>query len=519
TPNPLGDGESGSLTATDSAGNESAPAAVGPVDAFAPDQPTLALASDTGASNSDGISGDGTLNVTGLEAGATWEYSLDGGSNWITASGNQFALPEGNYPAGSVQVRQTDSAGNTSATGATATDLSIDLTGPATPTIAGGNGYVLNGTAEPGALVVVSDENGLIGTTLADAAGVWMFYPETPIPAGSLITAVAEDTAGNPSNTSEPYVISLETVTIIESPSNLTLVTPPILGLLSSDIEGTATGASQVRIDVVQDSILPPVNSGTVAVTADNFSVSTNLLTGLLGDVGGVLIQEDDVLVGFTAIDAQGNESNTVLVNFGDAGTLLNDTTGALTNLLGGAFNSLLGAEEPLIVESTLYTGSAGNDQITGSATADMINGASGDDVIFGNGGADSLYGGEGNDALSVTDLGFTLVDGGNGTDTLYLDDAGINLDLTALQNNIENIEALDISGINGNDLLLDEGLVTAITDSNNTLRIEGDSSDSLTLNAATLAQSTLINGNSYDVYQLGSATLYVDQEIATSTA
>jgi hypothetical protein len=79
--------------------------------------PTLALAADTGSSNSDGITNNGTVNLTGLETGATWQYSTNGGSSWTNGTGTSFVLSSGTYSAGSVLVRQSDIAGNTSANG------------------------------------------------------------------------------------------------------------------------------------------------------------------------------------------------------------------------------------------------------------------------------------------------------------------------------------------------------------------------------------------------------------------
>ena len=54
--------------------------------------PGLALAKDTGTAG-DGISGDGTVNVSGLEAGAAWQYSTDSGASWQNGSGTSFTLP------------------------------------------------------------------------------------------------------------------------------------------------------------------------------------------------------------------------------------------------------------------------------------------------------------------------------------------------------------------------------------------------------------------------------------------
>ncbi|WP_232462349.1 beta strand repeat-containing protein, partial [Burkholderia ubonensis] len=71
--------------------------------------PGVALATDSGSSAVDHITNVGTLNLSGVETGATVEYSTDGGHTWSTT----FSAVEG---LNNVQVRQTDIAGNTSST-------------------------------------------------------------------------------------------------------------------------------------------------------------------------------------------------------------------------------------------------------------------------------------------------------------------------------------------------------------------------------------------------------------------
>ncbi|PLX97389.1 MAG: glycosyl hydrolase, partial [Desulfuromonas sp.] len=70
---------------SDIAGNQGAGSVSTPnfaIDTSAPVAPGATLASDTGSSNSDAITQVGNLNITGIESGATVEYSVDGGSSW-----------------------------------------------------------------------------------------------------------------------------------------------------------------------------------------------------------------------------------------------------------------------------------------------------------------------------------------------------------------------------------------------------------------------------------------------------
>ena len=72
-----------------------------------PDAPSLTLNTDSGVNN-DGVSNQGGITVAGLDStdpASTWEYSLDGGSNWQAGQGNSISVTaEGSY---SVVARQT----------------------------------------------------------------------------------------------------------------------------------------------------------------------------------------------------------------------------------------------------------------------------------------------------------------------------------------------------------------------------------------------------------------------------
>ncbi|WP_350294863.1 Ig-like domain-containing protein, partial [Limnohabitans sp. Rim8] len=124
-------------TVTDAAGNSAIGSVVNlTLDNTAPAAGTLALVdlADTGASNSDGITKDGTfsLAVTGSELDATlsYEVSTNGGTTWTTTTANQTALADGNYQ---FRATATDVAGNR-ATGNT-TSVTIDNTAPAAGTL------------------------------------------------------------------------------------------------------------------------------------------------------------------------------------------------------------------------------------------------------------------------------------------------------------------------------------------------------------------------------------------------
>ena len=88
--------------------------------------PTLAF-TDSGVSDSDGLTNDGTVTVSDLEPDASWEYSTDGGGSWIAGFDTSVMLSDDGPK--SVLVRQTDAAGNVSAE-STQLDFMLDATAP-----------------------------------------------------------------------------------------------------------------------------------------------------------------------------------------------------------------------------------------------------------------------------------------------------------------------------------------------------------------------------------------------------
>ncbi|WP_232484634.1 beta strand repeat-containing protein, partial [Burkholderia ubonensis] len=111
---------------TDIAGNTSDPTSFSFTLDTSAAAPGVALATDSGSSAVDHITNVGTLNLSGVETGATVEYSIDGGHTWSTS----FSATEG---LNDIQVRQTDIAGNTSS--ATSFSFTLD-TSAAAPGVA-----------------------------------------------------------------------------------------------------------------------------------------------------------------------------------------------------------------------------------------------------------------------------------------------------------------------------------------------------------------------------------------------
>jgi hypothetical protein len=121
---------------TDVAGNVSAVASNTSV--LSTSAVTLSLASDTGASNTDGKTNDATVNVS-VVGSTTWEFSLDGGLTWTNGEGSSFELPSGITAASNIQVKVSGADNNTAVsldTFVSATNIEVSTTAPVALTVA-----------------------------------------------------------------------------------------------------------------------------------------------------------------------------------------------------------------------------------------------------------------------------------------------------------------------------------------------------------------------------------------------
>ncbi|WP_338134249.1 Ig-like domain-containing protein [Pseudomonas chlororaphis] len=265
-PNPIPEGEQGSITVIDPAGNASEAVNTGTSDLTPPAAPTI------DQNNASGISGTGepgSTVVVELPDGSTVTTVIDENGNWSFVPN---PIPEGEQ--GSITV--IDPAGNASEAVNTGTS---DQTPPAAPTVDQNNGAGLSGTGEAGGTVTVELPDGSTVTTVIDENGNWSFKPN-PLPAGTegTITVTVTDAAGNISEATQTAP-SDQTAPVIEESS---------LDLL--DNVGTITGTI-ARGDVTDDA--QPQFTGSFAP----------------GDAALVNVYDNGVLIGSAAVDASGNWS------------------------------------------------------------------------------------------------------------------------------------------------------------------------------------------------------------------
>ncbi len=225
-------------------------------------------------------------------------------STMVPCAGGMFsatmdvrALPDGAMVT--VRAAQTTAAGTGADTRVVRKDATAPtgtaVTQPGPNTVTTNATPPLGGTAEPGSTVTVYVNGHVVGTTTANASGVWAFTPPTPIADGTyVVTASARDAAGNegPQSTGPTFTIDSaapETPFIVSPENNSTVDDDAPL-----EVDGVAERRSTVTLYV------DGVAVGTATTDADGHFVYL-LDPATLGDGAHVLEAE--------ARDAAGNTS------------------------------------------------------------------------------------------------------------------------------------------------------------------------------------------------------------------
>jgi serralysin len=295
------------------------------------------------------------------------------------------------------------------------------------------------------------------------------------------------------------------------------------IGDTISETEAGGTGG----IDTVQSA-----NSRTLGVNLENLTLTGtanisgtgnslgNRLTGnggnnTLNGAGG-----DDTLDGLggndTLIGGTGND--TYMLRSGDT---VNETTpgaaGGTDTVLSSSSHTLGANLENLTLLGSANLNGVGNslgNLLKGNGGNNVLSSLDGADTLVGGGGADTLLGGGGDDTLAIADTAFGRLDGGVGTDTLRLDGSGFAPSLTTLGARVAGIERIDMAGSGNHSLTLSGADVLDISDTDE-LIVLGDSGDQVTTAGTwTAGLQQTIDGQTYNVYSSGGATLLVDTDI-----
>ena len=312
----------------------------------------------------------GVVSIGALESGATWEYSLDSGATWRKGKGSTFTLPLGTYDAHTIEVKQTDAAGNVSThVGLSDVTLVVEKTAPKMVSFSPKDSATGVGVTDN--IVLTFDEAVLLGSgtiTLKTAAGATV---ET-------FTVTPGTTSGtswtlNPKNDLSygmSYVMEIAKGTF-------------------EDVAGNAyLGTTRYKF-ATTDTVTTAATSYSLGAEANKLAYSgTSAFTGSGNDLANVIT---------------GNVGNDTLY-----GALGNDT------IRGGDGNdNLLGDSATLTTTdgNDSISGGNGDDNIWGCGGNDIIDGGAGADILYGQDGSDTVTGGAGNDFFVLANAAYTGVD------------------------------------------------------------------------------------------------------------
>jgi hypothetical protein len=184
------------------------------VDRDKPAQPAFSF-EDTGSLNNDGITSNGVITISNLESNATWQYSVNGGNDFIDGTGSSFTLANNTtYVANAIQIKQTDAVGNVSDIGKNTlrivvdnanpifnlqpTAINVDVDTPITTTVYDAQATNLNGgNADEGITYSIKGTNADKFSITTDTGILTYKTIQTSAHDNDTVTIVATDVAGN----------------------------------------------------------------------------------------------------------------------------------------------------------------------------------------------------------------------------------------------------------------------------------------------------------------------------------
>ena len=147
-------------------------------------------------------------------------------------------------------------------------------------------------------------------------------------------------------------------------------------------------------------------------------------------------------------------------------------------NGLGDAGSSYVVFGRSSLTDDGVIRGTPGDNTLTGTSAAERFDAGDGNDRMIGGGGADEFLGEAGDDYIRISDLDFESVNGGIGNDMLALGGSDLNLNLTDMSGKISGIETIRLFGSGDNTLTLTAADVLNLSDTSNTLKVNGNAGD-----------------------------------------
>ncbi|QEP44775.1 cadherin repeat domain-containing protein [Ectothiorhodospiraceae bacterium BW-2] len=193
---------------------------VNDLDEVAPSAPTLTLNNDSGENTNDLITNDGIFTISGVEDGATVEYSTDN-TNWSTTK------PTAQEGSNTIYARQSDSAGNVSPVASL--NFTLDTTSPFVVITSGSytnsSNPVFSGIADAGSDITL-EVGGALYSTITDSEGDWSIDTGSVTPdSGTLslpadgeyiVEVTSSDVAGNSYTANQTLHLDTQAPTLLD---------------------------------------------------------------------------------------------------------------------------------------------------------------------------------------------------------------------------------------------------------------------------------------------------------------
>ena len=501
-------------TATDAAGNVSTLTQDVVIDTVANDLSIAGpvegdnVVNETEASDGVVLSGDSVpgavVNIT--LGGVTQTAVADTDGSWQSFFAASDVAP-GTYDA-TIVATSTDAAGNTNTvTENVRVDTAVDGFAMDMPiegdNIVSGAEYANNvevsGTVEPGSTVAVTIDGVTIDATV-DAAGNWQaVFTSDQLPDGEYdadVTVLATDPAGN--------MASLVEGVRVDTFVNELSIAPDFS---ATRLEGDGT------INAVE------------ATDGVNFGGQVEAGSSVVVDFNGTPVQAN--------VAANGKWTATIPASAIAAGTYDAEVVVTATDAVGNMdeIRQIVSVDTdapdgPVVAAFTRDTDGLRAISTEGDNASTQISQVTEDGMISEAASVDTYiapfdetlhaFTGEVPDG---TDLVVSNVDGAGNVSSTYLamDDETPNsaVDLSNPALGMHEIEAVDLQFAEAATLTLDEAQIKALSGNSDTLTVHGGSDDTVQVAGAVRTGATTQNGQNYDTYQVGDATLIVDSDIS----
>ncbi|MFW8595388.1 Ig-like domain-containing protein [Cribrihabitans neustonicus] len=431
--------------------------------------------------------------------GVTRAATVDADGNW-SATFEAADLPEGTYDT-SATVTATDAAGNSrSLTESFSVDTELNVSYDADQ--AGGDGTVnaaedaagitLTGTVDPGATVVVG-LGSVSRTATVDDTGNWaVSFEDGDIPAGTYnagVVITATDAAGNSEQIIETLAVDTEVTPLTAEPDQ---TADDVLNRAEHaaglTLTGTVEAGSAVEVTiggVTRDAAVDASGNWSAAFAASDLPEGTYSTSATITatDAAG----NSRTLTEAFSVDTEYDTPSVDSVTFSGADVRRIATEGATDN----------------------YSVSALEDGGTVSAPSATVD-------------ADPVFGTEFTFDAAIPDGTHLVVSrqdaaGNSSSSLVVLDDNASNagtLDHAGLPQ--FNIDELNLDYASDVNLTLSEASIQALSGNSDTLTVHGGADDTLTLTGATAAGTRTEDGETYNVYTVGTdgTTLVVDEDV-----